>query len=47
MKPSQDQINAAQKLLERMEKIEGHTHAKERGYGVYEVRGGVVSQSDK
>ena len=42
MKPSQDQINAAQKLLERMQKEEGHTHAKESGYGDYEVCGGIV-----
>ena len=42
MKPSQDQINAAQKLLERMHKEERHTHATERGYGVYEVCGGAV-----
>ena len=42
MKPSQDQINAAQKLLERMENTDAHAHGKEREYGVYEVRGGVV-----
>ena len=42
MKPSQDQINAAQKLLERMQEEEGRTHVKERGYGDYEVCGGIV-----
>ena len=42
MKPSQDQINAAQKLLERMEKPEDHTHAKAHGRGDYEVCGGIV-----
>ena len=42
MKPSQDQINAAQKLLERMEKTEDHTHAKAHGRGDYEVCGGIV-----
>ena len=47
MNTSEDQIKTAQELLERMQKEEGHTHAKERGDWVYEVRGGVVSQSDK
>ena len=42
MKPSQEQINAAQELLERMQEEEGRTHVKERGYGVYEVCGGAV-----
>lgn len=42
MKPSQDQIKTVQKLLERMEKKDPHTHSKEGGYEVYEVRGGVV-----
>ena len=42
MNPSQDQIKTAQELLERMQKEEGHTHAKERGYWVYEVCGGAV-----
>jgi len=47
MNTSEDQITTAQKLLERMEKTEDHTHAKESGYGVYEVRGGVVSRPKK
>ena len=42
MNPSQEQINAAQKLLERMEKTEDHTHAKVHGRGDYEVCGGIV-----
>ena len=45
MKPSQDQIKTAQKLLVGMQKEEGHTHGKESRFVVYEVRGGVVSQS--
>ena len=47
MNTSDDQIKTAQKLLGSMEKKEGHTHAKERGYGVYEFRGGVVSRPKK
>lgn len=42
MKPSEDQINAAKKLLDRMEHKDDHTHVKEHEYGVYEVRGGGV-----
>ena len=42
MNTSEDQIKTAQKLLVRMQTEEDHTHAKELGYGVYEVRGGVV-----
>ena len=42
MNTSEDQIKIAQKLLGQMENKDDHTHSKERGYGVYEVRGGVV-----
>ena len=47
MKPSQDKIKTAQELLERMEKTEDHTHTKELGYWVYEVRGGVVRRVEE